>query len=353
MSARRSAHPGILVWSSISLMACSGSKSDASATASACGGTCPAGTWRDEVRQTRRVSRNRVDFVEGSCSWSCVALTECPAGMVPVITADCFTCARAMPGGSAAGGDCDSETWFANRSDAPDGSVAMAEIGGSAEREERIRFESLTFEEAWTLDFQPRGLAALGNTLYAGDHAAGLVHHLDIETGAETGVTDIGSLNPTDLAVNETTLWVADDGIYGFDLATGARTATVEPTGDPVSITWDGTWLVETRDTRIVFRDPDDLRIRDEDRLEAALPGPTASGPGRLVSAIVQSSTPRTWQLPVVDLRTASPFPVERILTVELDAGPAHGLAVADDRMFATGAFEGSQREQILVLTIE
>ena len=141
MSARRSAHPWILVWSSISLMACSGSKTDASATASACGGTCPAGTWRDEVRQTRRVSRNRVDFVEGSCSWSCVALTECPAGMVPVITADCFTCARAMPGGSAAGGDCDSETWFANRSDAPDGSVAMAEIGGSAEREERIRFD--------------------------------------------------------------------------------------------------------------------------------------------------------------------------------------------------------------------
>ncbi|HCH65617.1 MAG TPA: hypothetical protein DFR83_22630 [Deltaproteobacteria bacterium] len=64
-------------------------------------------------------------------------------------------------------------------------------------------------------------------------------------------------------------------------------------------------------------------------------------------------STPHTWQVPVYDLRTASPFALERTLTVELDASPAHGLAVAGDRMFATGAFTGSRREQIVVLAIE
>ncbi|HCH64634.1 MAG TPA: hypothetical protein DFR83_17640, partial [Deltaproteobacteria bacterium] len=287
-------HRWTRVWACVVLSACASSKPDATATASDCGGTCPAGTWRDEVRQTRAGSTNRVDFVEGQCSWSCVALADCPTGMVPVITADCFTCARAMPGGTLAGGDCASESWFANRTDAPDGAVATGEIGGSAEREERVRFEQITILDAWDPDFQPRGLAALSDTLYVGDHAAGLIHHLDIETGIETGVTEIGDLNPTDLAVSETTIWVADGGIFGFDLATGEATATIDRGDDDLSITWNGTHLIEIRDTRMVFRDPTDLSIRDEDRLEAALPGPAASGPGRLLSALAVESTPHT-----------------------------------------------------------
>ena len=80
------------------LLSCQ-SKADADAVAASCGGTCPAGTYRDEVRESRAAGVASADFVEGSCAWSCVAVATCPDGTVPVITADCFTCARAMPGG--------------------------------------------------------------------------------------------------------------------------------------------------------------------------------------------------------------------------------------------------------------
>lgn len=328
-------------------------KADADAVAASCAGSCPAGTWRDEVRSSRSTQTAFVDFVEGSCSWSCVALAACPNDMVPVITADCFTCAKSIPGGTLAGGSCDPSDWFADRSDAPDGSVATSEIGGSSEREETVRFEGLRFLEAWDPGFQPRGLAAWGDTLYVGDFASGQIHHIDIETRNEVGATDIGSLNPTDLAASETTVWAADDGVYGFDLNTGALVAGLDAWEWEGAITYNGEHLIVIEDTQMIFYDPVDLSIRDEDRIETPLPGPAASGPRRLLSADVVSSPSRTWRVPITDLSGASPFPVDDTLTIELDAGPAHGLAVVGDRMFVTGAFEGSLNGQIIMLAIE
>ena len=70
---------------------------------------CPTGTVVEEYRANREGfeisgdgSSNGYDdydgsvafrhFESGQCRWTCVAIQECPAETVPVITEDCFTC---------------------------------------------------------------------------------------------------------------------------------------------------------------------------------------------------------------------------------------------------------------------
>ena len=328
-------------------------EADPDAVAASCGGACPAGTWRDEVRKSRSSSIAYVDFVEGSCSWSCVAVADCPPETVPVITEDCFTCARAMPSGSLAGGSCDPEDWFLNRTDEPDGQVGTVEIGGSADLEESIRFEGLTFLEAWDVDYQPRALAAWGNVLYVADHAPGLLHRLDAETGDELGTIDLGSINALDLVASGSTVWVADGGLYAFDLSSGSLVASRGERDWEGGIAYDGAFLLEVDGTRFIRRDPENLDLYDEVSLESPLEGPAEWAPGRLIGAEVRNTDPLTWRFPIYDLRDYEPHPVASTMSIELDAGPAHGMAILGDRMFVTGAFEGSLQEKILVLAVE
>jgi len=328
-------------------------KADPDAVAASCGGTCPAGTWRDEVRKSRSGRVAYVDFSEGSCAWSCVAVAACPPETVPVITEDCFTCARAMPSGSLAGGSCDPDDWFSNRTDEPDGQADTVEIGGSADLEETVRFEGLTFLDAWEVDYQPRALAAWGDSLYVADHAPGLLHRLDAETGEELDTIDLGSINAIDLAASGSMVWVAGRDIYAFDLSSGELVASRDEWEWEGALAYDGVHLLEINETRLIRRDPNTLDLYDEVSLASPFYGPAEWAPGRLIGADVLGADPLTWRFPIYDLRDYEPHPVSSVLSIELDAAPAHGMAILGDRMFVTGAFEGSLQEQIIVLAIE
>ena len=328
-------------------------KGGGDAVAASCGGTCPAGTWRDEVRQSRSRDATYVDFVEGSCTWSCVALTDCPAGTVPVITEDCFTCARAMPSGSLAGGSCDPEDWFRNRDDTPDGQTDTIDIGGSADREEAVAFTGLSFIEAWEVDYQPRALAAYGGFLYVADHAPGELHRLDAQTGEELDVFSLGEINARDLAASGSRVFVAGRDLYAFELGTGEQVGISDEWEWEGVLAFDGEYLLEVNGARVTRRDPDTLLYFDDYTLESPLLGPAAWAPGRPLGADVLDTSPYTWRFPIYDLRDTQSHPLDAVLSLELDASPAHGMAVLGDRMYVTGAFDGERREMILVLGIE
>ncbi len=85
--------------------------------------TCPVGTAREEVRSVESWERDVsagtgpeagqsggtgvAFFSVGECSFTCAALTECPAGTWPVITRDCFTCALLDDDGQVIESACD------------------------------------------------------------------------------------------------------------------------------------------------------------------------------------------------------------------------------------------------------
>jgi len=87
--------------------------------------SCPVGTAQEEIRAIESYERDVSDgdspgdgesggrgvafFSEGSCSFTCAALTECPAGTWPVITRDCFTCALLDEDGQVIESACDFE----------------------------------------------------------------------------------------------------------------------------------------------------------------------------------------------------------------------------------------------------
>jgi hypothetical protein len=328
-------------------------KADADAVAASCGGTCPAGTWRDEVRESRSRGTAYVDFSEGSCAWSCVAVAACPADTVPVITEDCFTCARSMPSGSLAGGSCDPEDWFVNRTDDPDGRADTVEIGGAAELDESVRFVGLSVVDTWEVPYQPRALAAYGGYLYVADHAPGEVHRLDATTGEELDAFSIGTLNAEDMAVSGSTLWVADHNIFAFDLATGALVGSDDTWEWEGSLAYDGAYLLDVSGTTVIRRDPDTLDHYDDYALDSVHVGLAEWSAGRLLGAEVLDTSPLTWRFPIHDLSEPQPHPLSAVLSIEVDAAPAHGMAVWGDRMYVTGAFDGALATQIIVLAIE
>ena len=91
---------------------------DPTEAATACEQECPIGTTFDSYVAVREgfelgvgASAGEYDggiayrhFGEGECRWDCVTTFPCGAGLFPVITATCFTCADVLEDGTVSQG---------------------------------------------------------------------------------------------------------------------------------------------------------------------------------------------------------------------------------------------------------
>lgn len=345
------------LWALPALLSCQ-QKADADAVAASCGSGCPAGTYVDEVRESRSDDVASADFVEGSCEWSCVAVAACPDGTVPVITADCFTCAQAMPDDTVAGADCDPEDWFAGRDDAADGRETPGEMGGSATRDEDITYTGAVVVDVLRPSFQPRALATGAGGMWAYDLLEDAIHRLDPTSGAIIDSLPAEYVRPDALAVGDAHLWALDgdevhmwtlaDGEYHYSWwGLGTVTATTIAADDDALLLIEGTEV-----TRI---DPETTRTLDIVGLDATVPAnPTTWADGRLITATaVDAGDPPSWTFAVLDGREVEPWPVAATFSVEIGAAPVDGLGVLDGRLYAVGLSEGEHINQIVVLELE
>ena len=327
-------------------------KADADAVAASCGGTCPAGTWRDEQRSSRSQSTAYADFVEGDCSWSCVAVTSCPSDTVPVITEDCFTCARATPDGSLSGGACDDATWASGRDDSPDGTQPVAEVGGSVPEDDSApRFRNLTLVTSWELSFIPRAVAANEDGVWVADWNTESIFLLDRGTGAAIDRLSVPGLQPTDLTISGDHLWILSDGIEVWSLSSRSAEYTLD------SLSYAGVAALDDEvlhvaSTTLIRHDGSTGAVLDNSALQRSAAAPVAATWDRLLSIEWDTDDPRSdWVVQVHDITASSPHPTEEPMELAIGAGRPTAFAARGTTLYAAG--EGGTGDEHRLYVVE
>ena len=329
-------------------------KADADAVAALCGGTCPVGTWRDEQRSSRSESTDYVDFVEGECGWSCVAVTSCPSDTVPVITEACFTCARAMPDGTLSGGACDDSTWVSGRDDSPDGTQPVAEVGGSvAEDDSAPRFRNPTVVSAWNLSFIPRAVAANDDGVWVADWGTESIFLLDRGTGSAIDRISVPGLQPTDLTISGDQLWILSDSIEVWSLTSRTAQFSVDSLSY-AGVAALGDEVLHVAATTLIRHDGNSGAALDNSALQRAASAPVAATWDRLLSIEWDSEDARSdWVIQVHDLTAASPHPTEEPMALAIGAGRPTAFAARGTTLYAAGEGGSGDDPRLYVVSFD
>jgi len=325
-------------------------RADTKAVAESCGSGCPVGTWRDEQRTNRSEDTPYADFVEGSCAWSCVAVTDCPVDTVPVITESCFTCAMALPDGTLGGGSCDEDTWVSGRDDAPDGEEATEDVGGSPIDDDNdndgLRFRAPEVVGVVSLSFPPRAIATDGGLIWAADWETERLVAVDVASGAEVDALSLPGRRPRELAVQGDAVWVMDEVLERWDLASGTLQQE-EPAAVGTGLASDDGLVIEVDGTTVRLWTPESGAVVDHGALQVAASGPVAASDGRLLHAVLVGGG---WDFTVHDLRGDSPWPIEEPMSITLSIGAPRAMAAEGDRIYVVG---DAGAPQVVVLQVE